>query len=113
MAGQIELTGRLTITSPAGEVLTVRGDGESVFIDAPSLKALGRLREMRASPQLRAAVDTVGASRLASIIYLQVRGSTVAVIGPRLTPDPLARLLRLGPIRTRPLGILRAACGLA
>lgn len=113
MPGRLEIAGRLTIADPSGATITMHGQGDTVVVDAPSLKALKGLRSLQATPPIRDAIHAGAASRVAPEVQLRVRGSTVAVMGADVVPDVIARVLRLGPLRIKPLRLLRAACGLA
>jgi hypothetical protein len=109
----IEFDGALTVVTPTGASLNVTGEGETLVIDAPTIRSLAALRAARTAPTIRSALKAMRRSSASPNIDLRVRGRTVAVLRGRGVPDALGRLLRLGPMRIKPLALLKAACGLA
>lgn len=80
---------------------TVRGHGDLVVVDVPSLSAarsLARTAAPMADPVADAGVT----------VDLRVRGVSVATVGPDVDPGLLSRVLGLAPARVRPGGLLFA-----
>jgi len=80
---------------------TVRGYGDLVVVDVPSLSAARSLARTVAP-----IADSVADAGVTA--DLRVRGVCVATVGPDVTPGILSRALGLAPARVRPGGLLVA-----
>ena len=96
-----------------GEEISIRGDGDRLVVDLPSLRAGRRL--LRSGPfaletdpdpmtQLQDVLEGTGLS-----VEVRLQGDPVARMGPGINPGLLSRALNLGPVEVRPTGpLLRA-----
>lgn len=95
-----------------GENIDIRGTGDHVVVDLPSLRAGRRL--MSSGPFAANRARTTGriheALELSGITAeVRLRGDPVARIGEGARPGTLSRLLRLDGIEVQPAPPLRAA----
>lgn len=112
-----------------GENINVRGDGDRVVVDLPTLQAGRRLfttGPFATGDRARTTGRVNDALRIAGLtVDVCVRGDLVARLGARAQPSAVARLLNLGDVevrpttalvstvRQRPLATLAAVVGLA
>ena len=95
-----------------GEDIDIRGTGDHVVVDLPSLRAGRRLLasgpfatdRARTTGRIHEALDLSGITA-----EVRLRGDTIARIGARAQPGPLGRLLNLDGVDVRPTRPLRAA----
>jgi hypothetical protein len=90
-----------------GATVAVRGVGDRVFVDAPSVNA--GLRALGGAPTTRQrALDSL--LRTADLtVEFRVRETPVAVVGAGARPGPLSRSLDLDPVELRVGGVASAA----
>lgn len=95
-----------------GSTVTVRGFGDLVVVEAPSLSTLRRLAG--AGPDLpppqRDALSAL-VDRADVTLDVRVRGWSVARVGPAVAPGPLSRWLGVAPARLSLGGVVLAALG--
>lgn len=95
-----------------GEDIDIRGTGDQIVVDLPSLRAGRRLLtsgpfatgRARTTDQLHEALRVTGLS-----VEVRLRGDPIARMGAGARPGPLGRLLHLDGIELRPARPLRAA----
>ena len=107
----VDVIGELSVLGEAGEQLRVFGHGEVLSMDMPSLrtgsllvkKTGGRSKRRETISRLQAGL------RLADLtLQLQVAGRPIASLSPHSEATLLSRLLGLGAMELRPLGLLLA-----
>lgn len=100
----LDLTADLTVEIE-GETVEVRGYGDLVVVDAPSLAALRRLRGgLGQLPiDLFPAVGSAGVD-----VDVRVRGTSVARVDPDRDAGLLGRLLGIAPVRPSVGGVVRS-----
>jgi len=112
MARPLEVLADLQLTVD-GEDIAIRGNGDRVVIDLPSLRAGRRLLSagplalgghQRRTEQLHDGLSQVGVG-----VEVRLRGEPVAQMGAGAQPGALARLLNLGAVEVHPTRPLRAA----
>jgi len=95
-----------------GEDIDIRGTGDHVVVDLPSLRAGRRLLSSgpfgtdraRTTGRIHEALDMSGIT-----VEVRLRGDTIARIGAGAKPGPLGRLLKLDGVEVRPTRSLRVA----
>ena len=95
-----------------GEDIDIRGTGDRIVVDLPSLRAGRRL--LRSGPFATNRPHTTGriheALRVSGLTAeVRLQGDTIARIGAGARPGSLGRLLRLDGVEVRPTRPVRAA----
>jgi len=98
-----------------GEDVEIRGDGDRIVVDLPTLRAGRRLlthgplatgdRE-RSLKRVNEALQIAGLT-----VDIRLDGETIARVGSRARPSGFARLLKLGNIEVRPVQPLKREAG--
>jgi hypothetical protein len=108
-SGAVDVEADLTL-SVDGAAVTVRGYGDRVVVEAPSLSALRSvgdvLRDLPAGGR-GAVADVVGRADVA--VDVRVRGASVARLGPGARAGALSRLAGVDPARVSVGGVVLAA----
>jgi hypothetical protein len=96
-----------------GEDIAIRGDGDRVIIDLPSLQAGRALAQAGPFSRngRRAGLATLNVFLRETDLTVDVRyaGETVVRLGAQAQPNAVARLLNLGDVEVRPAKSVRAA----
>jgi hypothetical protein len=96
-----------------GEDVAIRGEGDRVIIDLPSLQAGRALFQAGpfSSEGRRAGLATLNVFLRETDLTVDVQyaGETVVRLGAQAQPNAVARLLNLGEIEVRPAKSVRAA----
>jgi len=111
MTASLDLIGELTLTDEAGGQLLVKGRGDTVSVDLPSLWAGRALAKQAPGRSKRAqAIGTIQAGLRHADLRLQLRvaGRPVAYLAPDSKPTLLPRLLGLGSMELKPLSLILA-----
>jgi hypothetical protein len=103
---ELSVEADLTLTVPAGEI-RVRGYGDVVVVEAPSLAAARDLFDGTATLPLDRLTGEIESA--AVDIDIRVRGRSVARIGPDVSPGPLSRAVGAAPARISVGGAILAA----
>lgn len=106
----VDVIGELSVLGEAGEQLRVFGHGEVLSMDMPSLrtgsllvkKTGGRSKRRETISRLQAGL------RLADLTLQLHAGRPIASLSPHSEATLLSRLLGLGAMELRPLGLLLA-----
>ena len=110
--GAIDVLGELSVLSDEGEQLQVGGQGNVVYVDLPNLSA-GRSMASRVAGRAkrRELINRLHAGlRLADVtLQVQVRGRPVARLAPHSKTTWLSKLLGLGAVELKPVGLLLAS----
>lgn len=85
----------------------VRGYGDVVVVDLPSLAAARELADGTTTLPIEGAGDGLATSDVT--VDVRVRGRSVARAGPGVTPGPLSRLVGAEPARLSVGGVVLAA----
>ena len=95
------------------EDIAIRGDGDRVIIDLPSLQAGRALFQAGpfAQTERRAGLATLNTVLRETELTVDVRyaGETVVRLGAEAQPNAVGRLLNLGDVEVRPAQSVRAA----
>jgi hypothetical protein len=90
-----------------GEAIDIRGEGDRLIVDLPSLRAGRRLLASgpfatgdrgRSLSRMHEALDISGIT-----VDVRLSGDVIARIGKGARPSSVARLLNLGPVEVRPV----------
>lgn len=105
MAHPLEVLADLTLAVD-GEDVEIRGDGDLIIIDLPSLRTGRKLLgagPFRREQRSQGANQVNGALKAAGLtVDVRLRGDTIARLGARAQPNAIARLLNLGDFEVRP-----------
>lgn len=113
MRRPVDVLGELSVTSEGGEKLRVEGRGDAISIALPSLwvgrslarpTAGGRSKRKAAISRLQA-----GLRRADLTLQVHVAGRPIARLAPHSEATLLSRLMGLGPMELKPMGLLLAA----
>lgn len=109
-----DVLGELLIEGPDGEPLRLTGRGQTLSLDLPTF-AVGRslAKSTPARARRRDLVARLHAALRHADVSLQVTlaGRPVAQLRPGSRPRPLSRLLGLGAVEVKPLGLVLALLG--
>ena len=111
MAVPVDVLGELSITGEGGEELRVEGRGNTISVHLPSVwvgrslarQAIGRAERQGAVDKLQA-----GLRRADLTLNVTVAETPVAYLSPSSEETLLSKLLGIGSVEIKPLGLLRA-----
>lgn len=111
MSLPLEVLADLTLAID-GEDIQIRGDGEVVVVDLPTIRAgrrllqsgpwSGEVRRLR-TEQFNTALRTAGIT-----VNVRYKGEVVARLGDQATPNAVARLLDFGAVELHPVKAIQA-----
>jgi hypothetical protein len=111
MSLPLEVLADLTLAID-GEDLQIRGDGDVLMVDVPSVRAARRLlssgpwsaevRQKRVE-QFNEALQVAGIT-----IHVRYKGEVVALLGAQARPNAVARLFRFTGVEVHPVKAIRA-----
>lgn len=107
----IDVLGELSLVSEGSGELRVAAQGDVISVDLPSLSAGRSLaRQAAGRAKRREAIDRLHAGlRFADLtLNVNVAGTLIAHLAPNSETTLMSRLLGVGPMELRPMGLLLA-----
>ena len=112
MTRPVDVLGELSVAGERGEQIRVEGQGDAISVALPSLgvgrslagKATGRSKRKAAVGKLHATLR-----RADLTLQVNVAGRPIARLAPQSEATLLSRLLGLGAMELKPIGLLLAA----
>jgi len=111
MTRPVDVLGELSVTGEGGEQLQVEGRGDTISVTLRSLwvgRSLARQAAGRSKRQVVISRLQAGLRRADLTLQVQVAGRPVARLAPHSKATLLSRLLGLGAMELRPMGVLFA-----